>query len=335
MHFDNKNMALSHLFSEAHYSIEAEKLFDKLDKKSPNQLTCSEFQMLQSSKKCLYFQYSSYFTEFARMELGNILTYLKKMLQYNLDYLQIELLFQATSQLNNTILTVNYIYFIQIQLSGPTVQFYNFYIFCQNLNCKLYLEIVLNGDIKKKTFIQGFLYLQDFIKITIKDFFVIKSSSIDISQLNRVSLNLEDFIIQDSDSDIYRFQIFIQDPKNININNFQHSKIILADNLVLLSCYLWIQNLFKYRIKIEFYNLFRLLVISIFQTKILQYSLERLSSLSIMMVQKLHLYNSLITHNSPNVGRGLYLEKQQLNDPKILNKLFKKQQSLEIWRQFG
>ncbi|CAD8100874.1 unnamed protein product [Paramecium primaurelia] len=49
-----------------------------------------------------------------------------------------------------------------------------------------------------------------------------------------------------------------------------------------------------------------------------QQFLERPASLSIMIVQKLQLYNSLITHNCPNVGGGLYLEKYQLKDLKIL-----------------
>ncbi|CAD8100876.1 unnamed protein product [Paramecium primaurelia] len=173
------------------------------------------------------------------MELGHILTYQAKMLQYIVQIIQIELFFQATSQLNNNILTVNYIYFIQIQLIGPnSIILQYLYFLLKSQVQKLYLEIGLNGDIKKKTFIQGFLYLQVFTKITIKNFLVIKSSklsSVDISQLDRVSLNLEDFIIQDSD--IFRFQILIQDPKNINIQNFQiiNSKIFDTKRIIAYS----------------------------------------------------------------------------------------------------
>ncbi|CAD8196278.1 unnamed protein product [Paramecium pentaurelia] len=163
--FRYKNMALSHLFSETHFSIESEKLFDELNKKS-----------IKSAKYILNFKY------------------------YNDE---------------PCIIPPNSVIFSNLRRNVFTLQ---------------YLELILNGDITKKTFIQGAFYLQDFTKITIKNFQIVKSnklSSISITQLNRVIVNLQNFVIQDSDT--YRFQIKIQDPQNILVNKFQIINSTIVD----------------------------------------------------------------------------------------------------------
>ncbi|CAD8100715.1 unnamed protein product [Paramecium primaurelia] len=168
--FQYKNMALSHLFSETHFSIESEKLFNELNKKS-----------IKSAKYILNFKY------------------------FNDD---------------PCIIPPDAVIFSNLRRNVFTLQ---------------QLEIVLIGDISKKTFIQSTFSLKDFTKITIKYFLIVKStklSSISINQVNRVSVYLENLIIQDSDT--YRFQIQINDPLNIKINNFQiiNSKIVDTQGII-------------------------------------------------------------------------------------------------------
>ncbi|CAD8196346.1 unnamed protein product [Paramecium pentaurelia] len=171
--FRYKNMALSHLFSETHFSIESEKLFDELNKKS-----------IKSAKYILNFKY------------------------YNDE---------------PCIIPPNSVIFSNLRRNVFTLQ---------------QLEIILIGDITKQTFIQSTFYLEDFTKITLQNFLIVKStkqSSIGITQLNRVSVNLENFIIKDSDT--YRFQIQIKDPLNVQINKFQiiNSKIVDTQGIIAYS----------------------------------------------------------------------------------------------------
>ncbi|CAD8210964.1 unnamed protein product [Paramecium octaurelia] len=180
-----KNMALSQLFSSTHFSIESEKLFDQLNKKS-----------IKSAKYILNFRY------------------------YNDEPCIIPPNSVILSNLRKNIFTLQQ------------------------------LEIVLNGDITKQTSIQGTLLLQDFSKITIQNFQFVKSSKqtqIAITQLDRVTVNLENIVIQDSDN--YKFQFQIKDPQIISIDKFKisNSKIVDTQGIVAYSFSQQITDRFQFQ----------------------------------------------------------------------------------------